>query len=385
MTPSCRWHLPALVLAAALLVATGSSDSGELQSLRRLLQADGLQAGDSIPEAGQKTNGTSGHGRFDGGGVGRGDGRNSTGFPGNGTVPGFNHTGDHGRFNGSGSGFNGSWPGFNHSDDFNHTWLGFNGTSLWSGTGNFSGHGGGRGRGGRGGGGHGGLDDFTPTTTLSPTTTPTVVLGDIVPTTTPSPTTTPTAVLGGLRRLREDDMSSSTDGLNGLPVLSAEIAARLADKAERMSDTATVGEEFWAAVREADWQLPPGWELPLRVTPTVGLARRSLREDKTVPEGDRFDDIPSEHFSLRRLLADAPADTKPADAPAASKDATKPAAAGAKDAAKPAAAGAKPAAAGAKPAAAGAKDAAKPAAAAAIASDATQDGIPGVHFIFEEV
>lgn len=69
-------------------------------------------------------------------------------------------------------------------------------------------------------------------------------------------------------------------------MLAAEIAARLADKAERMSDPANGGKEFWSAVREANWQLPPDWELPAPVTPAVGLARRSLREVPAVPEGE---------------------------------------------------------------------------------------------------
>lgn len=72
----------------------------------------------------------------------------------------------------------------------------------------------------------------------------------------------------------------------GLPALAAEIAARLVDKAERMSDAASGGKEFWSAVREANWQLPPNWELPQPVTPTIGLARRSLREERADPEGE---------------------------------------------------------------------------------------------------
>ena len=54
-----------------------------------------------------------------------------------------------------------------------------------------------------------------------------------------------------------------------------------------MSDPASGGEDFWSAVREANWQLPPDWELPAPVTPAVGLARRSLREVHAVPEGER--------------------------------------------------------------------------------------------------
>ena len=54
-----------------------------------------------------------------------------------------------------------------------------------------------------------------------------------------------------------------------------------------MSDPANGGAEFWSAVREANWQLPPNWELPQPVTPTVGLERRSLREVHAGPEGER--------------------------------------------------------------------------------------------------
>jgi len=55
----------------------------------------------------------------------------------------------------------------------------------------------------------------------------------------------------------------------------AALAARLADKAERLSEPRNGGNALWSAVREANWQLPPDWDVPSPVS-VVGKARRRL-------------------------------------------------------------------------------------------------------------
>lgn len=55
----------------------------------------------------------------------------------------------------------------------------------------------------------------------------------------------------------------------------AALAARLEAKAERLSEPRTGGGALWSAVREANWQLPPDWDVPSPVS-AVGQARRRL-------------------------------------------------------------------------------------------------------------
>ena len=167
-----------------------------------------------------QNNGTKGGFGFGHGGFGPGDGRNKTGFPGNGTTPGlFNRTGDRPGFNGTGNprSFNGSGPG------------------LWNGTGgNFTRPGDrGRGRGPFGGF----FDHFgnKSTTTPAPTPTPTTTDGGATDggttdTSTPTPTTSASGtdggttdgvvtVVGGLRRLRESDLAADGAHPNTLDIL----------------------------------------------------------------------------------------------------------------------------------------------------------------------
>ena len=140
-----------------------------------------------------QNNGTKGGLGFGHGGFEPGDGRNKTGFIGNGTIPGlFNRTGEHGGFNGTGDrhGSNGSGPG------------------LWNGTGgNFTGPGGR----GRGKGPFSGFFDKLGNKSMStPTPTPTSSAdGGVIDTPTPTPTTDGgVTVVGGLRRLRESGLTA---------------------------------------------------------------------------------------------------------------------------------------------------------------------------------
>lgn len=293
-------------LTAASVVTSRSTPTGTPSATKPGV-ANGARAGAGFWPAGAggnasfwQNNGTGGGARFGPGGFGPGDGRNKTGFPGDGIIPGlFNRTGDHPGFNGTGDrhGFNGSGPGL---------WNGADGNSMGPGD---------RGRKGPFGGF---FDKFgnksTPTPTPTPTTSASGTDGSVAD--------GGVTVVGGLRRLRESDLAAEgahptlktldhlqwTPALQacparlsrccasrwcgalrcahllaGLPTLAAEIAARLADKAERMSDPASGGKEFWSAVREANWQLPPNWELP---QPVVGLTRRSLSEARAYSEGE---------------------------------------------------------------------------------------------------
>jgi len=75
-----------------------------------------------------------------------------------------------------------------------------------------------------------------------------------------------------------------------LPPLSAALATRLAEKAERFSDPATGSADFWAAVKEASWRLPPHWAAPAPAALARSTASRGLSERiaRALPAGARW-------------------------------------------------------------------------------------------------
>jgi len=75
-----------------------------------------------------------------------------------------------------------------------------------------------------------------------------------------------------------------------LPPLSAALATRLAEKAERFSDPATGSADFWAAVKEASWRLPPHWAAPAPAALARSTASRRLSERiaRALPAGARW-------------------------------------------------------------------------------------------------